>query len=35
VQHRRSIHLFLAPADNHWIYAMAVLGARVLVIPPS
>lgn len=35
VQHRRSIHLFLAPVDNHWIYAMAVLGARVLVIPPS
>ena len=35
VQHRRSIHLFLAPEDNHWIYAMAVLGARVLVIPPS
>jgi len=35
VQHRRSIHLFLAPADNHWIHAMAVLGARVLVIPPS
>jgi hypothetical protein len=35
VQHRRSVHLFLAPEDNHWIYAMAVLGARVLVIPPS
>lgn len=35
VQHRQSIHLFLAPADNYWIYAMAVLGARVLVIPPS
>jgi len=35
VQHRRSIHLFLAPADNHWIHAMAVLGARVLVIPAS
>jgi hypothetical protein len=35
VQHRRSIHLFLAPEDNHWIYAMAVWGARVLVIPPS
>lgn len=35
VQHRQSIHLFLAPADSYWIYAMAVLGARVLVIPPS
>ncbi|MBI2503614.1 MAG: hypothetical protein HYW07_10335 [Candidatus Latescibacteria bacterium] len=35
VQHRQSIHLFLEPADNYWIYAMAVLGARVLVIPPS
>ena len=35
VQHRQSIHLFLSPADNYWIYAMAVLGARVLVIPPS
>ena len=35
VQHRQSIHLFLAPEDNYWIYAMAVLGARVLVIPPS
>ena len=35
VQHRQSIYLFLSPADSYWIYAMAVWGARVLVIPPS
>ena len=34
VQHRQSIHLFMEPEDSYWIYAMAAVGARVLVIPP-
>jgi len=32
---RQSIHLVVSPADAHWIFSMAILGTRVLVVPSS
>lgn len=32
---KQSLHLVVAPADAHWIFSMAALGTRVLVVPSS